>query len=382
MNFQWTEQQQNLWDEMRAFADMVLNDEALAERDRIGIFAENLWQVAAKQGVFGLNMPAAYGGQAYDTLSTVRALEAIGYGCPDNGLTLNLNAQIWTVQKPLLQFGTPDQKDRYLPGLVRGEIKGAQAITEADAGSDAFSLKTIAQKVPGGYRISGEKMLIGLAPIADFIILFATTNPDLGSWGVTAFLVDTSAEGFSVSPNIEKMGLRTDPTSNVCLQDVFVSDTQVLGKVGTGASIFNASATLERAFIFSSHVGAMARQLDDTIAFVKGREQGGQSIGKYQSVSNRVADMKLRLESARMHLYRAAYTDDQNQDLTLESAMVKLLVSESFVQNSIDAMRIHGGRGYISEFGVERDVRDALGGVIYGGTSDIQRNLIARMLGI
>jgi alkylation response protein AidB-like acyl-CoA dehydrogenase len=213
-------------------------------------------------------------------------------------------------------------------------------------------------------------------------VLFATLNPALGRWGITAFIVDARAAGVATSERQDKMGLRTEPHGAIDLDDVFVPAEHRLGNEGAGASIFNASMHYERSFIFTSHVGSIARQLDQTIAFANARRQGGQPIGKYQAVAHRVADMRVRLETARLFLYKAAWMIDQGQDATLHAAMAKLTISELLVQNSVDAVRVHGGRGYLGEHAVERDLRDTLGGVLYAGTSDIQRNLIAGLLGL
>ncbi|MGB7337424.1 MAG: acyl-CoA dehydrogenase family protein [Phototrophicaceae bacterium] len=379
---EWTPEQQALYDEMRTFATSSLNDDDVQARDHQGIFAENYWQRCAEKGIFGLYMPTEYGGQGHSILTSVRALEGLGYGCRDNGFTLAINGQIWTVQEVLLHYANEAQKQKYLPRLIDGSLKGAHAITEENAGSDAFNLSTIAEAVDGGFRLNGSKMIIGRASVADFIILFASTNPDIGRWGITAFILDTTSDGVSISEPIEKMGLRTDWANNLIFEDVFIPEDCVIGNVGAGAQIFNASAVYERGFIFASHVGSMARQLDETVAFAKKRKQGGQSIGKYQSVSNRLVDMKVRLETSRLLMYRAAAAIDRGEDITLDSAMAKLTISESFVQNSMDAIRVLGGRGYLTEYDVERDLRDAMGGVLYGGTSDIQRNIIARMMGV
>lgn len=381
MDFSWTNQQQALWDDVVRFGREELEDN-LIDRDRDGVFSEENWQKIAQKGVFGYYIPEQYGGCGYDMVTTIHGLEALGYVCADNGLTLGVNGQMWAVQEPILKFGTEEQKQKYLTGMVSGKLKGAHGMTEPESGSDAFSLSTTARKVDGGYVLNGHKIYIGLGPVADIILAFATVNPDVGRWGVTAFIVEADAKGVTLSDAKEKMGLRTGLTGDICFEDVFVPAENLLGREGSGAGIFNASMMYERSFIFASHVGSMARQLDQTIAFANKRKQGGQSIGKYQSVSNRVADMKVRLETARMFMYRAASKIDHGQDATMDAAMAKLVISELFMENSLDTIRVHGGRGFMSEFGVERDLRDSIGGLIYSGTSDIQRNLIAGLLGL
>ncbi|MEM8964650.1 MAG: acyl-CoA dehydrogenase family protein [Acidobacteriota bacterium] len=381
MNFTWTDEQEDRYRDCVDFAREHL-DVDLAERDTTSEFRLELWRKSADFGVLGWCMPAEYGGAGLDVLTSIRMLEGIGYGCRDNALTLGLNGQLWSVQEPLLHFGTDEQKARYLTPLVTGELLGAHGMTEPDSGSDAFSLTTRAEKVDGGYVLNGHKTYIGLAPVAGLALIFATTRPDAGQWGVSAFLVESDFEGYKASPAKTKMGLRTSPLGDIVLENCFVPEDNRLGPEGVGVSVFTHSMDWERSFVFASHVGSMARQLEGCIAYAREREQFGKPIGQFQSVSNRIADMKLRLETSRLLLYKLADMKGRGEPALLEAAMAKLHIGESFVANSLEAVRIHGGKGYLAEFEIERDLRDSLGGVIYSGTSDIQRNIIARVLGL
>ncbi|MEL6149349.1 MAG: acyl-CoA dehydrogenase family protein [Chloroflexota bacterium] len=382
MDFSFTQRQQELWNDTVAFARDELQWDDLPQRDEQKIFIDENWQKIAKKGLLGLSMPEAYGGCGYDMVTTIHMLEALGYGCPDNGLTLAVNGQTWSIQHPIANSGTEAQRRKYLPGLIDGSIKGCHAMTEPESGSDAFNMATVAEKTDGGYCLNGKKVWVGMAPEADIVMVFASTNPDVGAWGVSAFIMEAGSPGLTLEATPEKMGLRTEPFGSVIMENVFVPEENRIGREGAGASLFNAGMSYERNFIFTSHIGSMARQLDQTIEYAKNRKQSGQPIGKYQSVSNRIADMRVRLETARLFLYKAAAMIDAGQDVSLHAAMTKLALSEIFVENSMDAIRIHGARGYMAATGVERDLRDAIGGVIYAGTSDIQRNLIARMLGL
>jgi len=381
MQFGWTTEQEERYAATVAFARDRLADD-LRRRDDAHEFARELWQACADFGVLGWCMPAAHGGSGLDIVTTVRLLEAIGYGCRDNGLSLGLNGQIWAVQEPLLHFGSEAQKAKYLPALCSGALLGAHGMSEAEAGSDAFSLATRAEKVAGGYVLNGRKSYIGLSPEAGLCLVFASTDPDRGRWGLSAFLVESSAPGYSATPPRPKMGLRTNPLGDIVLEDCFVAEDSRLGPEGSGASIFGYSMEWERSFIFASHVGAMARQLDDAIAYAKQRTQYGKPIGGFQSVANRIVEMQRRLETSRLLLYKLAWLKEQRRPALMDSALAKLHIGEAFAANSLDAMRIHGAKGYLAEFEVERDLRDSLGGVIYSGTSDIQRNIIARLLGL
>jgi alkylation response protein AidB-like acyl-CoA dehydrogenase len=381
MNFFWTDEQQKLKADVIRFAQAELNDN-VAERDKQSLFSRENWQKCAEFGIQGLFVPPAYGGRGYDLLTTVLALEGLGYGCRDNGLTFALNAQMVSVQVTLLQAADEAQKQKYLRGICSGDLIGAYALTEPEAGSDAFSLTTEAKPVDGGYMLNGRKHLITFAPIADFAIIFATTDPALGRWGISAFLVDRDTPGFTVSQIQEKMGLRTTPIGELYLEDCFVPAANLIGEEGAGAAIFNSGQEWERACILASQLGVMVYQLETAVAYAQSRRQFGKPIGKFQAVSHRLVEMKLRLETARLLAYRAAWTIDQGEPAMMAAALANIYMAESFVQSSLDAVYIHGGRGYLSQYEIERDLRDAVGGPVYGGTSDIQRNIIAKELGL
>lgn len=381
MDFFWTEEQLAFKEVVIKFAQQELN-KGLIERDRCGEFSRENWQKCAQFGLQGLAIPETYGGTGADILTTMFVMEGLGYGCRDNGLIFALNAQMWSVQHPILVFGTEAQKRKYLPALCRGEMIGAHGMTEPDSGSDAFSLRTRAEKYRDGYVLNGTKMFVTSAPIADIAVVFATTNPELGRWGITAFLIEKGTPGFSVSRDLDKMGLRTSPMGELILQDCYIPEECRLGPEGGGVSLFNSSMEWERSCILGSHVGAMERQLEACIRYARERRQFKQAIGKFQAVANRIADMKVRLETARLMLYKVAWLKKMGKSAEMEAAIAKLYLSECFVQSSQDAIRIHGGYGYMTEFEVERDLRDSMGGLLYSGTSDIQRVIIANWLGL
>jgi alkylation response protein AidB-like acyl-CoA dehydrogenase len=381
MEFSWTEEQRAWRQSVVKFAQSELND-GLIDRDRAGTFSRENWLKCARFGIQGLPIPEAYGGSGADILTTMIAMEGLGYGCGDNGLIFALNAQMWSVQLPILSFGSEAQKRKYLPGLCSGALIGAHGMTEPDSGSDAYSLRTRATRKDGGYVLNGTKMFVSNGPFADVALIFATLDPALGRGGITAFLVDRQTPGFRVSRDLEKMGLRTSPMSELILEDCFLPEDCRVGPEGAGVGIFNDSMEWERSSILGSHVGAMERQLERSIRYARERRQFGQPIGRFQSVANRIADMKVRLETARLLLYKVAWMKMEGQPAIMEAALAKLYLSESFVQSSLDAIRIHGGYGYMTEFEVERDLRDSIGGTIYSGTSDIQRMIVSRLLGL
>jgi alkylation response protein AidB-like acyl-CoA dehydrogenase len=381
MDFSWTEEQLALKNAVSEFARRELNGQTV-ESDRDGEFSRPKWEKCAHFGIQGMPIPEEYGGGGADILTTMLVMEGLGYGCRDNGLVFALNAQLWSVQLPIMTFGTELQKKTYLPRLCSGELIGAHGMTEPGSGSDAYKLRTVAQRHNGGYVLNGTKTFVTNAPVADIAVVFSSVDLSQGLSGITAFLVENGTPGFSIGRDIGKMGLRTAPMAELVLQDCYVPEENRLGPEGAGPSIFNSSMEWERSCILASHVGAMQRQLETCVRYARDRRQFGQPIGKFQSVSNRIADMQVRVETARLILGKVAWLKKMGKPAVMEAAIAKLYLSECFVQSSLDAIRIHGGYGYTTEFEVERDLRDAVGGTLYSGTSDIQRMIIARWLGL
>ena len=381
MDFGWTEEQERRRAEAIAFAEANLNND-LVSRNREGAWSPQAWKACAEFGLFAMTVSPEYGGRGDDLLTAIAVLEGIGYGCRENGLPFAINSQLWSTQPALDKFGSEAQKRHYLRGLVDGSLIGAFGITEVDTGSDSYALNTTAERVDGGYRLTGTKAYITFAPIADFAVVFAVTDPDVGKWGLTAFVVDTDADGFTVEPVEEKMGLRTTPFGKLSLQDCYVPDEARLGSEGGGMAIFTRAMESERSYIFASQVGRMERQVEECVAYANERTAFGRPIGKNQAVSNRIANMMVRLETGRNLLYKVAWLEEQGRPLLKEAAMAKLYLSECFVQSSIDAICIHGAKGYATDFEVERDLRDGIGGLIYSGTNDVQRNIVTQVSGL
>jgi hypothetical protein len=309
-------------------------------------------------------------------------MEGLGAGCEDNGLLFSLNAQMWSVQHPLAKFGTEEQRRRYLPGLLDGSLIGAHGMTEPGSGSDAFSLATRAVKADDGYVLNGRKTFITNAPVAALAVVFATVDPELGVGGVTAFLVERGAAGFSVDRTEDKMGMRSSPMGDLALVDCRVPLSARLGPEGAGAAIFNSSMEWERGSILASCTGAMERELGRCVEYARSRRQFGEPIGRFPAVAERLAGMKVRLEASRGLLRRVAELIDAARPAAVEAAVAKLYVSEAWVASSLDAQSVYGAWGYTVDNGIERQVRDSLASRIYSGTSDIQRQLIARHLGL
>jgi hypothetical protein len=381
MDFALSAEQRELKEAAAVFAREKLGG-GLGEREDAGEFSAEAWRACARFGVQGLPVPAEFGGGGSDVLTTVLVMEALGYGCGDNGLIFSLNAQMWSLELPLVKFGSPAQQQAYLPGLVSGDIIGVHAMTEPDSGSDAFSMRTRAERRGDSYVLNGTKLYITNAPVADVVLVFAAHPGRPRPANISAFLVDKGTPGFTVSRNLEKMGLRTSPMGEVVLADCVVPADSRVGPEGAGTVIFNSSMGWERSCILAGALGAMQRQLEACTQYARTRKQFGQAIGKFQGVAGKVADMYLRLEASRLLVYQAAWLTQQGQPALAEAAAAKLFTSEAWVQSSLDAIQIHGAYGYMKEAGIERDLRDAVAGTIYSGTSEIQRVILARMLGL
>lgn len=333
-----------------------------------------------KTGLFRLAIPEEYGGYGANFQQMTAALEGFGHGCRDVGLGFCVADQFFSVADCILTFGNEEQKSRWLPPLSQGRVIGAQALTEPESGSDVMQMVTTAKPVKEGYEISGQKALIGLAAISDMTIVFATTDPAKGRWGTSAFLVAREDTGFNPSKSKPTLGLSASKLCDISLENCIVDRRRLLGKEGSGWMIVQRGLQLERSLIMATQVGAMSRQLSEGTAFARGRASGEGAIIKHQSVSNRLADMAVRLETCQLLLRKGAELADRGDNLAKHSAMTKLHISESFAASSLDAIRIMGGRGYLVENEVERDLRDSVGSLIYAGTSDIQRQIIANLL--
>jgi len=381
LDFSWTEEQAAFRKEVIRFAKQELSDD-LERRDREEEFPRCFWKKCAEFGIVGLPAPLEYGGGGADTLTTVCALEALGYGCKDNGFLFSVNAHLWTAVIPLMTFGTEEQKQRYLPKLTSGEWIGAHCMTEPMAGSDAYSLRTTAERKGDRYILNGTKTFVTNTLHADLFIVFATMDSTKGAAGVTAFLVEKGTPGLEVGGKLHKMGLRTSPMSEVALVDCEVSLDRLLGKEGSGQAIFNHSMEWERTCILASHLGMQQRLIETCAKYARERQQFGAPIGKFSAIANMVADMEVRLETGRLLLYKAAWLKSQGRHALREASIAKLYVSETTVQTCLDAIQIHCGYGYMADYEMERDLRDAISGKIYSGTSEIQKVIIAGFQGL
>lgn len=377
MDFGWTPEQLELRTEAIAFARRVLDEDVDAD-DRDGRFPAEKWDKLASWGFFGLSVPSELGGTGLDPMSALLVTEGLGVGCSDGGLLFSASVQAWVIIPTILRFATEEQQRRHLPGLLDGSVIGALAVTEPESGSDAFAMKTVAERVEGGWRLRGSKLFITNAPVADLVICFARTGP--GTLGISAFLVETRTDGVKRGVAMPAQGLRTAPIGELAFEDVFLPEASVFGKPGFGLSIFNEAMEWERSFAMAIYVGMLERQLEAACSYARQRRAFGNPVSSHQAVSSKLVEMRLRLETARLLLYRACWLKAGGRPAMADAAMAKLWLSECAVASGLDAIQVHGAYGYMTESGVERGLRDAVGARIHSGTSEIQRLIIARSM--
>lgn len=339
------------------------------------------WLLAGKQGLVGGVVPSEYGGSDLDAVTAAAVMEALGYGSPDTGFAFSVAAHLFAALMPVVEFGTEEQKRRWLPSLCSGERIAAHGITEPEAGSDALNLRTRAERHGDHYVLDGGKCFTTNAPVADVFVVQAATDPAGGFFGLTAFVVEAGNPGLTVGPCYDKVGLRGSPMADVHFHECVVPAGDVLGAEGAGASVFSSSMKWERTCLFAAYLGAMRRVLESTIRYAGEREQFGVPIGSFQAVSHRVVDMTLRLETARLMLYKAAWGLAQGSEDEVAPALAKLAVSEAAVQLGLDAVQLRGALGML-DGEAETLLRDALPSRVFSGTNEIQKNNIARALGL
>jgi len=365
----FTAEHERLRDEVRRFVASELHPHA------------DVWERRGRLPRRALTACAARGWFSLDPWGQAVLAEELPR-CDSLGLALSVFVQANLIAPMLRELGSPAQQRAWLEPLVRGHALGALAVSEPDAGSDVAALQTTGERRGTSLVLDGTKTFVTNAPVADLIVAYATVDPALGPLGVTSFVVERGRRGVAVGKPIEKMGLRTSPMAEVVFDGVEVPATHRLGREGRGVEVFESSMEWERGCILASCLGVMRRQLERCVAHARTRRQFGQPIGKFQAVASRIVDMQLRLETSRLLVYRLGAKKDRGEDATAEAALAKLHVSDSFVKSGLDAVQVFGGYGYTAEYELERELRDAIGGTLYSGTSEIQRNILSRALGL
>lgn len=375
---EWTEEQQSLRDGLVRWCE-PLNEDHL-ERDHASEFGFDKWKLIGASGLLGLPFGERWGGLNADLLTTMYVLEGLGHGCRDGGLNFSATTHLVSAGVPLQRYGTQALQDRFLPGVCDGSTIGAHAITEPGAGSDALNMRTTAVRSGDEWILNGSKTFVSNAPIADLFVVYAKSHPDGGPLGLTTFLVERGTPGFTVGKPLAKMGMKTSPMAELFFDECRVPAANVIGKPGGGFLILDHVMKWEILCSFIVNVGEMQHRLERCVEQARSRVAFGQPIGSYQAISHKIVDMRIGVETARRWLYDTAAQLMAGRNVTVDIAISKLLASEANVASALAAVQIFGGNGYMAEYGLEKDLRNAVGGTIYSGTSEIQRNRIATMM--
>ncbi|MGH7027529.1 isovaleryl-CoA dehydrogenase [Brevundimonas sp.] len=349
-----------------------------AEIDEKNEFKRELWPEMGELGLHGITVEEEFGGLGLGYLEHVVAMEEVSRASASIGLSYGAHSNLCVNQ--IRRWGTPEQKHKYLPKLISGEHVGSLAMSEAGSGSDVMSMRTRADKKGDRYVLNGTKFWITNAPSADTLVVYAKTDPEAGSKGCTAFLVERGMKGFSVSKKLDKMGMRGSDTAELVFEDCEIPEENVMGPVGGGAGVLMSGLDYERAVLSAGPLGIMQAALDVVLPYVRERKQFGKAIGSFQLMQAKVADMYVALNSARAYVYAVARACDQGKTTRYDAAGAILLASENAVKVSLEAVQALGGAGYTREWPVERLVRDAKLYDIGAGTNEIRRFLIGREL--
>lgn len=378
MNFDLTSEQEMIKKTIREFSEEVVAPGSI-ERDRNKHFPINVFNQLAEMGIMGLPFPEEYGGGGADTTSFAIVTEELSRACASTGITYS--AHISLGGAPIHLFGTEEQKQKYLTPICTGESFGAFGLTEPNAGSDAGGTRTTANISNGEFIINGNKCFITNASYAKHLAITAITGMNEGKKEISAIIVPTDAKGFSVIDNYEKMGLNASNTTELVLEDVRVPEENLLGRKGDGFKQFLITLDGGRIGIGAMAVGIAQGAFEKSLQYTKERKQFGRSISSFQAVQFKLADMAMKIELARNMVYKAAWLKDQGRPFSKEASMCKLYASEICMEVTNQAVQLHGGYGYMKEYHVERMMRDAKLLEIGEGTSEIQRTVIARLIG-
>ncbi|HTA97929.1 MAG TPA: acyl-CoA dehydrogenase family protein [Solirubrobacteraceae bacterium] len=377
MDFDLTDEQRLIRETAREFTDREIVVQT-RENARNHHFDLELVRKIAAQGYLGAIVPQEYGGAGLDYLSYGLIVEEIGRG--DSAIRTVISVQTSLVCSAILKWATEEQKQTYLPKLCSGEWLGCFGLTEPDTGSDAANQKTRARKTDTGWVINGAKMWISMGNYARVALIFAQTDPELGHKGLACFLVDTDQPGFQTQTIEHKMGLHASDTASIALEDVEVSDDQMLGQIGEGFKVAMSALDSGRYSVAAGCVGICQGCVEESVRYAREREQFGRPIASFQLVQAMIADMVLKTDASRMLVWRAGFLKDKGRPNTLETSVAKLHATEAAVECSNTAIQVHGGAGYVDDHPVERYFRDVRVTTLYEGTSQIQKLIIGRAM--
>ena len=377
MDFDLTDEQQLIKRTAREFTDKEIVERA-KQNARNHHFDLDLVKKIADQGYLGAIVPREYGGAGLGYLDYGLVVEEIGRGC--SSVRTVISVQTSLVCSAILKWGTEEQKQHYLPKLCSGEWLGCFGLTEPDTGSDAAKQKTRAKKTDSGWVINGAKMWISMGNYAKVALIFAQTDPEKGHRGLACFMVDTDQPGYQGSTIEHKMGLHASDTASIALEDVEVTDDQMLGEIGDGFKVAMSSLDSGRYSVAAGCVGICQGCVEESVKYAKEREQFGKPIASFQLVQAMIADMVLKTDASRMLVWRAGFLKDKGRPNTLETSVAKLHATEAAVECSNTAIQVHGGAGYVDDHPVERYFRDVRVTTLYEGTSQIQKLIIGRAM--
>ncbi len=374
MNFGLSSEYVLLQEMYRSFAENEVQPIA-AEVDENERFPEETVVKLAKSGFLGIPISKEYSGEGGNNIMYAMAVEELSKKCATTGVIVSAHTSLGAA--PIYEFGTPEQKEKYLVPLAKGEKLGAFGLTEPNAGTDAAGQQTTAVLEGDNYILNGSKIFITNAGYADYYIIFAMTDKSLGLKGISAFIVEKDFPGFSVGKKELKLGIRGSATCELIFEDCKVPKENLLGKVGQGFKIAMKTLDGGRIGIAAQALGIAQGALDETVKYVKERKQFGRSISKFQNTQFEIADMDTKIEAARLLVYKAAYLKDQKVPYSADAARAKLMASEVAMEVTTKCVQLHGGYGYTREYAVERMMRDAKITEIYEGTSEVQKMVIA-----
>jgi len=380
MDFSLTEEQLMFKDQVLKFARNEIVPR-VQEHEFNSEFDWDSWQKLGEFGILGLHFPEEFGGAGADVMTAVLAAEALGEAGVDGGLTLSYGAHTYLCADTIFAHGTDEQRRKYVPKLAGGQWVGCMGLTEPGAGSDAASIRTRAERQGDAWVLNGSKIFITNGSIADVAVIYAKTDPQAGHAGISAFVVEKGTPGFSVSRDLHKMGCRTSPTSELVFDQCVVPAENLLGQEGGGFMMSMQTVEWDRSTLLAPFIGATQFIIERCARYAQQREQFGRPIAGFQAIKHKLADMKIFLEAARSLVYRIAWCKDQGRALNhLEAAVAKLFVGDWSLLPTNDAVTLHGGYGYCHEYDMERVFRDSRLAPIGGGTSEIQRLLISRLM--
>jgi butyryl-CoA dehydrogenase len=377
MDFDLTDEQQLIRQTAREFTDKEIVERA-KQNARNHHFDLDLVKKIADQGYLGAIVPREYGGAGLGYVDYGLVVEEIGRGC--SSVRTVISVQTSLVCSAILKWGTEEQKHHYLPKLCSGEWLGCFGLTEPDTGSDAAKQKTRAKKTDSGWIINGAKMWISMGNYAKLALIFAQTDPEKGHRGLACFLVDTDQPGYQATTIEHKMGLHASDTASIALEDVEVTDEQMLGEIGDGFKVAMSALDSGRYSVAAGCVGICQGCVEESVKYAKEREQFGAPIASFQLVQAMIADMVLKADASRMLVWRAGFLKDKGRPNTLETSVAKLHATEAAVECSNTAIQVHGGAGYVDDHPVERYFRDVRVTTLYEGTSQIQKLIIGRAM--